>query len=142
MSALSVVVAIIALEGARLCWHAHERARIWLIVAHALLAAILAGLLWPPMAPVAALAVIASAMALDSKRRGEWLGSGLSAFSSWPWQAAGLASLGWLGLVLAVPTGWLAGLWWVSGLRPAHWTPSLWRRFYPDHLVLWLGGRS
>ena len=140
MTRVLVVIACVALEGAKCTWHAHERGRIWLIVAHALLAAVLAGLLWPPLAPVAAVSVIASALALDSKRRGEWLGAGLSALSSWPWQIAGLASLGWLGLALAPLAGWLAGLWWISGLRPAHWTPSLWRFFYPPALVKFIGG--
>ena len=118
MTAPLVVAFCVALEGSRLCWHAHERGRAWLVGAHAVLAAALGGLLWPPLAPLAAISVIASACALDSKRRGGWLGTGLSVLSSWPWHAAGLASLGWWGLWLAPPTGWLAGLWWVSGLRP------------------------
>jgi len=142
MTHVLVVVACVALEGAKCTWHAHERARIWLIVAHGLLAAVLAGLLWPPLALVAAGSVVASATTLDSKRRGEWLGAGLSALSSWPWQISGLASLGWLGLALAPLAGWLAGLWWVSGIRPAHWTESLWSALYPRWLVVALGGRA
>ena len=137
---LTVIFFCVALDGAKCCWHAYDHGRSWLVLIHALLAAALAGLLWPVLAPVAALTVLASALSLDAKREGRWWGQALSALSSWPWEAAGLVSLGWVGAWVALPTGWLCGLWWVSGLRPAHWTSGLWRRCYPAFVVRWLGG--
>ena len=142
MGAAIVVCCIVALEGCKLAWHAQDR-RLWAILGHAGLAAVLAALLWLPLAPIAALTVVGSFLALPGKRAGRWWGNGLSAASSWPWEIAGLASLGWTGAWLALPTGWLAGLWWVSGLRPAHWTPSVWRRwFYPAWIVKIVGSED
>ena len=139
MTAVAVAAFCVALEGAKCCWHAYDRGRSWLFLVHALLAAALAGLLWPILAPVAALTVMASALALDAKRKGRGWGQARSALSSWPWEAAGLASLGWVGAWVALPTGWLCGLWWVSGMRPVHWTPSVWTKAYPLRLRRFLG---
>lgn len=139
MTALLVALLIVALEGAKLAWHVHGRLR-W-VLAHLAAAAVL-GSLWAPwVAFPAGVSVLASWFALDAKRRGAWWGNALSALSSWPWEIAGLASLGWLGAWLALPVGWISGLWWVSGLRPDHWGRSFWHRLYPDRLILALGGR-
>ena len=130
----------IALEGGKILWHASEHHRRWNRLAHVLAAAGLAGVLWPPLVLVAALSVYASSMTLNDKQRGGRLGSALSALSSWPWEVAGWIAVGWPLCLLAIPTAWLAGLWWVSGLRPAHWGPSFWYRLYPRCLVVALGG--
>jgi len=37
-------------------------------------------------------------------------------------------------ILAGVPIGWLAGLPWVSALRPDHWTPSRWAWAYPARI--------
>jgi hypothetical protein len=142
LAALYIAAAWVAMEGAKLWWHSRERTAPLFVLVHAALAAFLASRLHVWAAGPAILAVVASFAAIDDKRRGGILGSTLSGLSSYPWQAAAVLSLGlswgWPAGVLALPfaaiTGWIGGMWWVSGMRPAGWTASKQRWAYPRSL--------
>lgn len=130
LHATTVVVVIVALESAKLLWHSGATGATLLIALHAACAFWLLLAALPDAAPwiglAAVVSVVASRLALDSKRRGERLGSLLSGLSSYPWELGALAGLGWWALLAAPVAGWLClGLW--LGLRPQHWTSSRWR---------------
>lgn len=153
----------VLLEATRLCWHGRLQGNPWHIAGHAVLAAVLAAMMHPWLALPAVLSVVVSASLLDSKRRNEWPGRWASGLSAYPWHLCAIVgALGWpdglpgawpdswatawalrpsAWILAGLPIGWLAGLPWVSWLRPDHWTPSPKSILYPVRLRLALGGR-
>ena len=152
-----IALSALALEASRISWHSRRPAGPWLIVAHAAAAAMLAAMLEPWLAPLAAGSVFVSWGLLDSKRAGAWPGELASGLSAYPWHGAALLALGWpeglpsawpdslwallpsAWVLAGLPIGWVAGLPWVSGLRPVHWTPSRHVWAYPRRLRRFLG---
>lgn len=139
---LSVAVASVGAEVARVLWHGRLRAHWWPVVAHAAFVAILASWLDPWTALPAVATVGLSWALIDSKRRDEWPGVLASGLSSYPWQIAALLTLGWtelsgipgtlpsLWLLAAIPIAYADGVPWVL-LRPKEWPPSKWDKLYP-----------
>lgn len=134
MHATTVTVVIVALEAAKLLGHSRAAGSVLSVALHTACAfwlGLQAGQIVPDWAlavgVLAVCSVLASRLALDSKRRGERLGSWLSGLSSYPWELVALAGLGWWALVAAPVAGWLCLGLWLSPLRPGHWTSSRWR---------------